>query len=62
MLNKNYFGHNCPFFCGKWERDSTEDDTPELVFCNHLDNVEETEGNCRAEICPKPLVTGEKLC
>jgi len=23
-----------------------------LTFCNHKDNPEDTEGNCRTEICP----------
>lgn len=56
MLTNNYwFGKGCPWFCCTWERDSTEEDTPELVFCNHPDNVEETEGNCRATNCPLGL-------
>ena len=57
-----YFGKNCKYFCGQWDRyaideaEATDKDikeyTPELVFCNHKEQTEETEGNCRPDNCP----------
>lgn len=53
--DKNYFGHNCKYFIGKW---SDEDDPdhkkyrPEICFCNHSENENRYEGNCRYGICP----------
>ena len=45
----------CPFYI--WTSENiegeghTENDVS-LVFCGHAKNKEDTEGNCREEICP----------
>lgn len=42
------FGEGCRYFVSR--RDSNGEIT--IVFCNNRRNPEDTEGNCREEICP----------
>jgi hypothetical protein len=61
-INNKYFGYGCKFFIGQWELCDVKSDIehteyykefePDLVFCNHPDNKEQTEGNCREDFCP----------
>jgi len=45
----------CPFF--GWTSENiegegrTEDDVS-LIFCSHLENPDDYEGNCQAKLCP----------
>lgn len=58
----DYFGKKCKHFCGQWElqdreaaetyKEDIEEYEPILVFCNHPDQKETTEGNCRQNNCP----------
>jgi len=55
----NWFGKGCKYFYGVWEQDdptlssgTPQEWEPVLVFCSHIDNQENIEGNCRKEICP----------
>lgn len=43
----------CPFFSWTSEdsKEASENDV-NLIFCNHPDNIDKHEGNCRADICP----------
>lgn len=62
-----YFGKDCKYFCGQWNRYDLEEAEangkdireykPELVFCDHKDQIEDTEGNCRPNNCP--LILGD---
>lgn len=48
-----YFGKNCHYFSGQWERDAEEyGEEPELNFCNHNENENKYEGNCSKNLCP----------
>lgn len=48
-----WFGKGCVYFSGYWEMgDDCYTSAPVLVFCGNLRNVEDTEGNCRPDICP----------
>ena len=55
---KNWFGKGCKYLCAKWEDDENiagpnyKDQEPILVFCNHLKNKSQTEGNCNFDDCP----------
>lgn len=51
-MSKNWFGKDCKYLCAQWELGESEDNEPVLVFCNHGDNPEDCEGNCRAKVCP----------
>lgn len=53
MSNVWYYGKDCEFFAGQWERGDLT--IPVLVFCKHKNNPENQEGNCRADICPLGL-------
>ena len=55
----DWFGKGCKHQCNKWE-DSDHESLPVLTFCNHSDNGEETEGNCREKICPLLLKGADK--
>jgi len=46
--DKTVFGKDCEYFSGVWGGHWA----PEITFCSHPDNPEDTEGNCRKEICP----------
>jgi len=54
----NWFGKGCQYLCAQWEDNfetggpNYQEAEPSLVFCNHKDNPEGTEGNCRGSICP----------
>ena len=51
----DWFGKNCKYQCCVFEKylDGVEDTSMyELVFCNHIDNPDDCEGNCRKEWCP----------
>jgi len=56
-MNK-WFGKNCIYLAAQWEDDGRVagpdwvECEPVLVFCNHPDNEEECEGNCREKMCP----------
>lgn len=51
-----WFGKECGFQINRWEDEYTnpnyKESVPILVFCNHPDNPEDTEGNCHPKICP----------
>ena len=50
---KEWFGKGCEYLSALWENNDTpKDSEPVLQFCNHKDNPEDTEGNCRHNICP----------
>ena len=50
---KEWFGKGCKYLSAQWENNDTPNDSePVLQFCNHKDNPEDTEGNCRHNICP----------
>ena len=53
-----WFGKGCGFQCCKWE-DNEETGGPEykeahpvLIFCNHINNPDDHEGNCTDKLCP----------
>jgi hypothetical protein len=56
----DYFGKNCKYLCGKWEEEQLypsgdetyKESVPDLIFCNHPDNKDTTEGNCTKKLCP----------
>ena len=65
----DWFGKGCKHQTCQWEDDERtggpdyEECTPVLIFCDHDDNPENTEGNCRTSICPKRpegLSTGDE--
>jgi hypothetical protein len=48
-----YFGKNCHFFCGQWERDGEEyGEEPVICFCSNSKNEKKYEGNCCERSCP----------
>jgi len=47
--DKTVFGKDCEYFSGVW---CIGDWFTSVAFCSHPDNPEDTEGNCRKEICP----------
>jgi len=54
----DWFGKGCEYQCNQWEHGSYTDSNyqeyePVLIFCDHVDNPEDTEGNCRKKICPQ---------
>lgn len=55
---KKWFGKGCSYLCAAWEEDERtagpdyKEYEPVLMFCNHIENPEDTEGNCRPMICP----------
>ena len=52
-MRMEWFGKGCQYLSAQWENyDSPEDSEPVLKFCSHKDNPEDTEGNCRNNICP----------
>lgn len=56
-----WFGKKCEWQSCQWEESewtggpNFKEHTPVLIFCSHLSNPEDTEGNCRKEICPIEL-------
>jgi len=56
-----WFGKDCKYLCAQWEDNEItggpdyKEAEPTLKFCNHPDNLEDTEGNCRENICPLGL-------
>ena len=54
----NWFGKGCKYQSNQWElcevygNPDYMDSEPVLTFCCHPENPEDTEGNCRKEICP----------
>jgi len=57
-MPKQWFGKGCNKMGGVWEREELSDPNhreyePVLKYCAHLENPENTEGNCRPAICPK---------
>ena len=44
----------CEFLSAQWENEDSKRNgcQPVLTFCNHKNNPEDTEGNCREDICP----------
>ena len=58
----NWFGKGCKYFCGQWEgyEDKLKETEPVLTFCNHGDNPNDKEGNCRPELCPLNLKPGKE--
>ena len=54
----SWFGKGCKYLSVLWEdREGSlfpieRLPEPILKFCNHEKNVEDTEGNCRSNICP----------
>ena len=52
-MSNEWFGRGCPDLSAQWENhEISSDSEPVLKFCNHKDNPEDTEGNCRYSICP----------
>lgn len=57
-VEAKYFGKDCEHLAVQWESSEEMggqywvDQFPVLNFCNHSQNPEDTEGNCRKEICP----------
>lgn len=52
-MGHSYFGRECDFFCGQWERGADSKlHTPDLVYCSHPNNPSDVEGNCNVEACP----------
>ena len=47
-----WLGMACEHQSCQWETSDDSSGEPVLVFCNHQDNPEDTEGNCRVDICP----------
>lgn len=53
-----WFGKGCTHQCCKWEDNEIsggpdyQESMPVLIHCGHDCNPEESEGNCRKEICP----------
>lgn len=58
----DWFCRKCEFLSAQWECDEDKENgcAPVLTFCNHKDNPEDTEDNCRREICPL-LVSTKKI-
>ena len=60
-MSTKWFGKGCEHLCGKWEENEVtggpdyKESEPVLKFCNHEENPEDTEGNCRPSICPSGL-------
>lgn len=56
MEKPQWFGQGCEHLSAQWEDhlpgEPKPDWEPVLKFCNHKDNPEDTEGNCRTNICP----------
>ena len=51
MLKEKWFGKQCRYQCCQFENEDDKSQ-PELVFCNHMNNTEDTEGNCNIKLCP----------
>ena len=53
-MGSKWFGRECNLLSAQWEceEDKEHGCAPVLTFCNHKDSPEDTEGNCRKEICP----------
>jgi len=53
-MSIKWFCRRCEFLSAQWESPDSKDNgcAPVLTFCNHKDNPEDTEGNCRRDICP----------
>lgn len=55
---KHWFGKGCRHLCAVWEENEYtggpdyREYEPELMFCNHPKNPEDSDGNCRPAICP----------
>jgi len=55
-----WLGKGCKYQCCQWEENEEtggpnyKDNLPTLIFCNHPENPEDTEGNCTGENCPLP--------
>jgi len=55
---RNWFGKGCEHQICQWEENERtggpnyKDAHPLLIFCNHPDNPEDTEGNCQKSQCP----------
>jgi len=55
---KNWFGKECAFLSAQWEDSeyvagpNWMEFEPILKFCAYPENPEDTEGNCREDICP----------
>lgn len=43
---------NEEFFCPFLTKQDDRNGDVAIVFCGHEENQEDTEGNCRKEICP----------
>jgi len=59
MVDNRWFGRVCGLLKSRWESPQPEpnrygyvDEEPILKFCDHPNNPEDTEGNCRPDICP----------
>ena len=57
----NWFGQGCHYQCCQWEEtvetggpDYREAD-PSLIFCKHIQNKDNFEGNCNEQLCPRVL-------
>lgn len=62
MTLGDWFGKGCIEQSCKFEGWDTEDgryeedrSSPVLVFCNHPDNEDDSEGNCNKKRCPKRI-------
>lgn len=58
QMGSDWFGKGCEHQSCEWEDDERtggpnyKECTPVLILCGHDDNPEDTEGNCRENICP----------
>jgi hypothetical protein len=43
----------CEYKCCQWATGESELSEPTLMFCTHEKNPEDSEGNCRENICPR---------
>jgi hypothetical protein len=58
----NWFGKGCKYLAAQWDCCDVDADTehtgcykedePVLVFCNHINNKKQYEGNCNKKDCP----------
>ena len=57
VLIVQWYGKGCEHQCCQWEGNEMtdgpnyKDGFPSLIFCNHEDNPDDSEGNCNRELC-----------
>ena len=64
-MKGKYFGYRCKYFIGQWDWRDVAADTeqtyhymesePEISFCDHPENKDQSEGNCCEKLCPLNL-------